>query len=147
MPASTDDTPPCVILIVEDDPNDAFLIKRAFERATEGLEIVIVSSVDEGIEYLQRGAPIFRPPVVILQDIKMPMKPGFDLLSWIKGHPALKRVPVIMLTASEAEPDINRAYELGASSYLVKPTPGEELTAMMKTLDAYWVRYNRRPSL
>lgn len=102
-----------------------------------------MSTVDEAIEYLKQDPVVFQPPVVILQDINMAAKSGFDLLTWIKQQPRLKWVPVIMLTGSKSPSDIDRAYQLGASSYLIKPLRGEDLTNMVEVIERYWGRYNQ----
>jgi len=138
--------PRCEILVVEDDSNDLILIKRGFQKATDGLEIVTKRTVDDAIAYLERDPVLFQAPIIILQDINMAVKSGFDLLKWIKEKPRLKSVPVIMLTASKSQGDIDRAYQLGASSYLIKPLRGEDLTSMVEVIERYWGRYNQTPA-
>src|SRR5688572_25240976 len=109
---------PFLVLVVEDDPNDAFLVERAFQKCGGRTEIKVVTTVDEAIGYLKSDQAKARLPVLILQDIKLPLKSGFELIGWLRQQPGLKRMPVIMLTSSKAPQDVNRAYELGANSYL-----------------------------
>lgn len=135
------------ILVVEDDADDAYLINRAFEAAGELLEIVNVARVDAAISFLEQDPFVLRPPVLILQDIKMPVKSGFEFLVWIRQMPILRSIPVIVLTDSIAPIDINRAYELGANSYVVKARMPEELIKMVKDLDTYWLRENVPPNI
>ena len=141
-----------LILVVEDDANDALLLERAFQKSEMPIAVKVLRTVDDAIAYLQ-GRPPFADrqtcpmPVLILQDIKLPLKSGFDFVSWLRAQPALKRLPVIMLTSSKAPSDINRAYELGANSYLVKPVAFESFRQMIKTLQLYWLVHNQQPTV
>ena len=141
-----------LILVVEDDANDALLLERAFHKAETPVGVKVLRSVDDAIAYLQ-GQPPFDDraahplPVLILQDIKLPLKSGFDFVSWLRAQPALKRLPVIMLTSSKAPNDINRAYEIGANSYLVKPVSFDSFLHMLKTLQLYWLVHNQQPTI
>ena len=139
------------ILLVEDDPNDVILIKRAFEKAKIANPITVVRDGEEAIEYLDRcgpdeaKAPI---PILILLDLRLPRKSGFEVLEHMRGmENAVCRVPVVVLTSSKHTSDINRAYELGANSYLVKPISFDGLVDMVDTLKLYWLIINQPPEV
>jgi len=138
------------ILVVEDSPSDAFLLRLAV--AQTHLEVVLhfVSDGEKAIEYLKqegrhvdsKTAPL---PDLILLDLKLPRMDGFDVLDWIRRQPGLNHLPVIVFTSSSLSIDINRAYALGAKSYLVKPRDLEQLSKVLKPLTEYWLELNQRP--
>ncbi len=142
-----------VILLVEDDANDVFLLERAFGRIDLEHRIVRVSDGEEAIQYLTGVAlPAADPPPgglpsVVLLDVKLPRRSGHEVLAWIREAPELRRLPVVMLSSSREESDIDRAYDLGANSYLVKPTGFDALANLVQTFHAYWIRLNERPEL
>lgn len=131
------------ILIIEDDPNDALLLRKALKR--EGIEnpIQVVSDGADAIQYLQGEGPYtdrshFPFPSVIFTDLKMPRMSGFDVLAWLRGHPNCNVIPIMILSASKEEKDVKRAYEMGANAYLVKPATLNELQDMVKTAYDFW---------
>jgi CheY-like chemotaxis protein len=141
---------PCAILLVEDDANDALLVQRAFRKANLANPIQVVEDGEQAITYLagqgdfvDRGR--YPLPAVVLLDLKLPRKSGFEVLAWLEDQPALNRLPVVVLTSSKETPDINRAYDLGANSYLVKPVAFEALLEMVKVLNLYWIILNEPP--
>ena len=140
------------ILIAEDNETDAMLLKRAFAKAGSGAPLKIVRDGKQAVSYL-RGEGEFTDrsshpyPLLLLLDLKMPLMDGFDVLSWLRGEPGLKRLLVVVLTASNLQADIDRAYDLGANSYLVKPTGFESLIELTKQLESYWLRANQLPEL
>jgi CheY-like chemotaxis protein len=141
-----------VILLAEDDANDVLLIQRAFQRNLVSNPVQVVRDGDEAVAYLSGQAPFAdrerHPlPVLMLMDLKMPRKSGLEVLEWVRQQPGLKRLPIIVLTSSNQSPDINRAYELGANSYLVKPAGFDSLLDLVKNLDMYWLILNERPEL
>lgn len=140
------------ILLVDDDSDDVLLTRRAFERLRIANPLHVAANGEEAIAYLSgKGAFADRGknplPVLILLDIKMPRKSGHEVLEWLKGQPNLKRIPVVMLTSSKDPTDVNRAYDLGVNSYLVKPLSFEGLNEIARTLSLYWVVMNQRPEL
>jgi len=140
------------ILLVEDDPNDVLLIRRAFRKSDVANPIQVVGDGEEAIAYLSgRGPYADRErtplPVLLLLDLKLPRKSGFEVLEWLRQQPGLKRLPVAVLTSSAETPDVNRAYDLGANSYLVKPVRFEGLLRMVQTLNLYWLIINEKPDL
>ncbi len=138
------------ILLVEDDPNDVLLVQRAFRKANIINPIQLVGDGEAAITYLA-GEGIYadrtRYPVpgVLLLDLKLPRKSGFEVLQWLREQSELKRLPVVVLTASKESPDVNLAYDLGANSYLVKPIAFEALIELVKTLGLYWLVMNEKP--
>ena len=140
------------ILLVEDNPDDVLLIQRAFRKANLVNPISVVDDGEKAIQYLSgtgdyadRGRhPV---PVLVLLDLKLPRKSGHEVLAWIKQHPAMKRMPVVVLTSSTETVDVNKAYDLGANSYLVKPVGFDDLFAMVKTLQPYWMILNQKPDM
>ena len=141
-----------VILLAEDDANDVLLIQRAFQRNLVSNPVQVVRDGNEAVAYLSGQAPFAdrerHPlPVLMLMDLKMPRKSGLEVLEWVRQQPGLKRLPIIVLTSSNQSPDINRAYELGANSYLVKPAGFDSLLDLVKNLDMYWLILNERPEL
>jgi CheY-like chemotaxis protein len=140
------------ILLAEDDPNDAKLIRRALVKARCANPVETVSDGELAIAYLSGATPYedrqrFPLPILMLLDLKMPRKNGFDVLQWIRSQPKLKRLPIVVLTSSSVPQDVNRAYEAGANSYLVKPVDTEALVDMLKTIELYWIVTNTRPDL
>lgn len=139
------------ILLVEDDPNDTLLIKRAFQKAGLGDILKTVSDGDQAIEYL-RGAneyadrARFPLPFLLLLDLKMPGTDGFEVLQWLRTQPDFKRLLVVVLTSSNLQADVDRAYDLGANSYLVKPVEFNEMVNMIQRFEAYWTEINRFPT-
>jgi len=141
-----------VILLAEDDPNDVLLIQRAFQRSLVANPMQVVRDGEEVLAYLKGEHPFSdrerHPlPVLMLMDLKMPRKTGLEVLEWVRQQPGLKRLPIIVLTSSNQSPDINRAYELGANSYLVKPAGFDSLLELVKNLDMYWLILNEKPEL
>ena len=138
------------VLLVEDDPDDVLLTQIAFEKARLVNPLQIARDGAEAIEYLEgrAGSAEQTPqplPTMFLLDIKMPRMDGFEVLEWMRGQPGLKRMVVIVLTASDLRMDVNRAYDLGAVSYLIKPPNAETLVALVGRLHAYWLIVNHRP--
>lgn len=140
----------CSILLAEDEQNDVFLIQRAFQKAQLLNPIRAVSDGQEAISYLRGDGDYadrerFPFPTLVLLDLKMPRLGGFDVISWVRQQPGLKRLPLVVLTSSKDGPDINRAYELGANTYLVKPVEFDGLVEMMRNLSLYWFVMAERP--
>lgn len=134
------------ILHVEDNPDDVVLMNLAFNRAGIPARLHVVNDGDEAIAALANGAlDGGTPPVCVLLDVKLPRVSGLEVLAWIRSQPSLKRLPVILLTSSSQTADINRAYDLGANSFLVKPADLDSLTQLVKTVAHYWVQTNVRP--
>jgi len=140
------------ILLVEDNVDDVLLIKRAFEQARIEIPVFVVADGEEAIAYLSgRGKFADREkhpvPGLVLLDLKLPQIPGLQVLAWLRKQPALGRMLVIVLTSSQESIDINRAYDLGANSYLVKPVSFQALTDLIKSVDRYWMGLNKGPDL
>jgi CheY-like chemotaxis protein len=133
------------ILHVEDNPDDVMLMNLAFSRAGISAKLHVVNDGDEAIAALGNGALAGGAPVCVLLDVKLPRVSGLEVLAWIRNQPSLKRLPVILLTSSSQTADINRAYDLGANSFLVKPPDLDSLTQLVKTVAHYWVQTNVRP--
>jgi two-component system response regulator len=133
-----------MIVIVEDDPDDQALLTRAFRKAQVAVPLQFASDGEQAMSILAEAAidDSATRPVVVLLDLKLPRLSGFEVLEWIKGHSTLRRVPVVILTSSRENADLKRAYDLGASSYLVKPTRPEALLQMVEQIDAYWLGLN-----
>lgn len=131
-----------MILIAEDDENDVFLIKRAFSQAQFDNPLQVVQNGEEAIAYLKGDPPFqdrekYPTPALLLLDLKMPRKDGFDVLTWVREHPEFNSLSIVVLTSSQESRDVNRAYALGASSYLVKPANFISLVDMMNRLKEY----------
>ena len=141
-----------VILVVEDDPNDVLLIQRAFGKARILNPVRTVSNGDEAVAYLSGEGPYadreaYPFPILVLLDLKLPRRSGLEVLGWIRSHPGLKRLPIVVLTSSKESVDINRAYDLGANSYLVKPVGFDSLLELVKSLEVYWMMLNQNPEI
>lgn len=141
------------VLLVEDDSNDVLLIRRALRQANlDYLDIQLVTDGDAAIQYLSQAAPYtdieqYPSPSLVLLDLKLPRRSGLEVLAWLRQQPYLKRLQVVILTASCENPDIEQAYDLGANSYLVKPIHFQDLVDMMTTLHLYWLTLNERPHI
>ncbi len=140
------------ILLVEDDPNDVFLIQRAFRKANLANPIQVMNDGEAAVQYLSGQEPYadrdrYPLPILMLLDLKLPRRSGLEVLEWLKQQPKLKRLPVVVLTSSREHTDLNRAYDLGANSYLVKPVAFDSLLNMVQTLNQYWLIINERPNL
>ncbi len=140
------------ILLVEDEPNDVFLFERAFKKLNLSGNLQIVSDGEAAIAYLTGEGKYedrekFPIPSLILLDLKLPRISGLEILSWLRQQPGLKRLLVVVLSSSKETIDINRAYDLGANSYLVKPVAFGTLVNIVKTLDLYWLAFNERPEV
>jgi CheY-like chemotaxis protein len=139
--------PKNVLLVAEDNAVDALLLERALRRAGSVFRMVRVSDGDELIDYMEaRGAYEDRvrhpAPKMILLDLKMPKKDGFAVLQWRQKAPDGYRLPVVVFSSSSIPQDINRAYSLGANSYVVKPTAPDRLESMVHALHEWWGNFN-----
>src|ERR1041385_7392795 len=142
----------CVILLAEDDVNDVLLVQRALQKSSVANPLHVGRDGEEAVAYLSGDLQFadrdrYPLPVLLLMDLKMPRRSGLEVLVWLRQQPGLKRLPVVVLTSSNQSPDINRAYELGANSYLVKPAGFDSLLELVKNLDMYWLILNEKPEL
>jgi len=140
-----------VILYVEDDDDDAFLVQLGFQKAAVPNPIVVVPNGREAIDYLagtgkyssRADEPL---PCLLLLDLKMPGVTGLEVLKWIRTTPRVSTILVLMLTSSNQDADIHRAYLQGANGYLVKPSKIEDIVIMAKAVKDYWLLQNRQSS-
>lgn len=134
------------ILMAEDDPRDVELTLEALRGNNIANSIDIVNDGAEALDYLYyRGKYIGRKnenPAVLLLDLKMPRLNGIEVLRTIKSDPALKTIPVVVLTSSREESDLKECYELGVNAYVVKPVEFGDFMAAVKTLGAFWAVLN-----
>lgn len=135
------------ILLVEDNPGDADLTREAFEDAKIANNLFVAEDGEEAIFFLKRvegfkDAPI---PDVILLDLNLPKKSGHEVLDFIKNDDDLRRIPVIILTSSEADIDILKSYNLHANSFITKPVDLEKFLDVVKTVEDFWLRVVKLP--
>lgn len=138
------------MLVAEDNSNDVFLLKHALKKAGLANPVHFVADGEEVMEYLQGGGRFAdraeHPfPALVLMDIKMPRLDGLETLAMIRNDPQYQRLVVIMLTSSDREQDINRAFDLGANSYLVKPARLEAMLGILEHIRSYWLGLNNFP--
>jgi len=139
------------ILLVDDNENDLFLMRRAFGKAAFEVPLQEVHNGVEALAYLTGAHPYsnrvhYPLPTVVLMDLNMPKGNGFDLLTQVRSQAGLRRLAIIVLTSSALPEDIERALDCGASAYLVKPSSFEALVAMTRCLRD-WIEINHFPSL
>ena len=139
-----------VILLVEDREDDILLIRRAFQKGYINNPLQVVRDGDEAIAYLSgegkyRNRAEYPLPDLVLLDLKMPRMDGFEVLKWVRGQPGLKGLRVIVLTSSQDMRDVNRAYHLGANSFLVKPMDFEDVVHLSKAFTSYWLQLTKTP--
>ncbi len=139
------------ILLVEDNPNDVELTLEALAEYRLANEIVVVNDGAEALDYLYRhGRVAKRPPDspgVVLLDLKMPKVDGLTVLKTVKGDPALKTTPIVMLTSSREERDLVESYALGVNAYVVKPVDFAQFSEAVRRLGYFWAVLNERPPL
>ena len=133
--------PRVTVLHIDDDPNDTELFQVAARRAKVQFSVQNVTDVEQAMAYLSgRGMyadrSVYPLPSLVLLDLKMPRETGFDMLRWIRKHPEVGNLPVVIFSGSELEADIQKAYAGGADSYLVKPIGFTALIELVKNLNA-----------
>jgi CheY-like chemotaxis protein len=135
------------ILLVEDNPDDLFLMKRALQSARIINPLIVVETGQEAMDYLggtgkfadRDSYPI---PAAVFMDLKLPFVFGHEVLAWIRRRKEFESLVVIVLTSSNEASDLNRCYSLGANSYLVKPPTAEQLEARAKAFKWQWLEYD-----
>jgi len=132
------------ILLVEDNDDHAELVTRCFQDAGEKPELQRVCDGEEAIAWLDAQSASALPSLVLL-DLRLPKVDGMEVLAYIKGNPRLAALPVVILTTSDADHDVARAYGSHANSYVVKPFDFSRLRAVVQTLGIYWLDINRSP--
>lgn len=134
------------ILLVEDDPSDVELVRRAFAHANYEQLLLVVRDGEEALNYLRRLEAGETLPAAILLDLYLPKVGGLEVLRHFKQHPLACRVPVIVFSASAAAEDVQQAYENGANSYIVKPVDVDLFLEVVRQISTYWHGVNVSPS-
>jgi two-component system, response regulator len=135
------------ILLVEDNPDDLALTLRVFEKSRMGYEIHLARDGVEALDYLfgtgiHAGRDLSRMPSIILLDLKLPRRNGFEVLQAVRAFERTRRIPVVILSSSREEKDIARCYDLGANSYIRKPVDFDEFTDVLGQIGSYWLVLN-----
>jgi len=140
---------PADILLVEDNPGDVRLTREAFEEGQIANNLHVATDGVEALEFLhQRGDHVDAPrPDIILLDLNLPRKNGDEVLAEIDDDPVLSRIPVIVLTSSEAEEDVVQSYELQANAYLTKPVDPTEFIEIVRSFQEFWLSVVRLPPM
>ncbi len=136
------------ILLVEDNPGDIRLTLEAFKEGKVNNEINVVTDGVEALAFLRRETPhadASRPDVILL-DLNLPKKDGYEVLAEIKQDPDLKRIPVVILTTSEAERDILKTYYLHANCYITKPVDLDQFITVIKSIETFWLNVVKLPA-
>jgi CheY-like chemotaxis protein len=137
------------ILLVEDSPNDLELTLAALEQSQLANEVIIARDGAEALDFLyRRGSFEGRnslDPAVVLLDLKLPKVDGLEVLAQVKGDPALRAMPVVMLTSSREESDLVRSYQLGVNAFVVKPSTSRSSSRRIRDLGVFWAVLNEPP--
>ena len=141
-----------LILLADDDEDDVLLLKMAIRELRQPVDVFVVSDGERAVSYLAgegeyRDREEFPLPSLVLLDLNMPCRNGFEVLEWARSQEGLKRLPIVVLSSSTQGPHINRSYELGANSYVVKASKFDELVERLRILCEYWLRYNETSSM
>jgi CheY-like chemotaxis protein len=141
-------SPGLSLLLVEDNEDDVFLMMRALKSA--GVQLPLQTAMDgqQAMEYLAGSGKYadrtaYPVPALIFLDIKLPHLSGLEVLRWLRAHPELRRIVVIVVTSSNQAADVRLAYELGANSYVVKPASFQQLSEFAQAFKLYWLSCNR----
>jgi CheY-like chemotaxis protein len=138
------------ILQVEDSEDDVVLLQHAFQGAGITNPLRTVRDGQEAIDYLSGVGKYadrhrYPFPCLVLLDLKLPRKMGLEVLEFIRAHPELKTLPVLVLTSSGQRYDVSDAYRAGANAFLIKPSGVMELTELLKAIKGFWIRFNEPP--
>ena len=137
------------LLLVDDNPNDTEMALEALQEHKLANDVVALKDGAEALDWLYRRGPFAsRPegnPAVILLDLKMPKVDGLEVLRQIKSDPALKVIPIVMMTSSREEQDLVKSYSLGVNAYVVKPLDFHEFIDAIRALGAFWAVLNEPP--
>jgi CheY-like chemotaxis protein len=136
------------ILLVEDNEDDVFLMRRALKGAGVTNPHHVVEDGQQAIDYLSGQAQFadrdaYPLPAIVFLDLKLPMKGGLEVLRWIRSQPAFETMVIVVLTSSNEPTDLRDAYRLGANSYVVKPPTATQLLDMAKAFKWYWLEFNQ----
>ena len=135
------------IVLIEDNPMDLDLTLRAFTRRRLANPIVIARDGAEALTLFDDWATSKPAPAVVLLDLKLPKVDGLEVLRLLRAHASLATIPVVVLTTSIEDHDVQTAYKLGANSYIVKPVDFEKFIAVVDQIDLYWLVLNHPPQL
>lgn len=137
------------IVLVEDSPDDAELAIRGLKNSKLVNDVIWLKDGEEAIHYLQKKGrfkgDVFVKPKMILLDLKLPKLDGIEILERIKGDKTLKKIPVVVMTSSIENKDLDRCYELGVNSYVVKPIDFSQFMNVTKEISLYWMLINQIP--
>lgn len=139
---------PPTILLVEDEESDVFFLKKAFAKAGLSNPVQVATDGLHAMDYLKgvgefANREAFPLPYLVLLDLKLPHVMGLEVLKWLRQQPEFRSVIVVVLTSSVAEHDVETAYALGASAYLVKPADATKLGAIAQSIKDFWFTHNR----
>src|SRR5215472_17062755 len=139
-----------VILLAEDEEDYVLLIKNAFAKANIPNPLFVVWNGQEAIAYLKGEGKYsnraeYPLPELMLLDLKMPRVNGLEVLKWLRAHPGLSGLRVLVLTSSDQIRDVNEAYQLGANSFLVKPTDFEDTIQLSRLINDFWLKASKTP--
>ena len=143
---------PATILLVEDEESSAFLFQHTITELGILHPLQVAQDGREAMDYLEGNGRFadrttFPIPSLIVLDLKMPRITGFEVLDWVRKQPELRRLIIIVMSASASESDVNRAYELGANAYIVKPSGMEKLGDVLRSIRDFWLTHNYPPTI
>jgi CheY-like chemotaxis protein len=138
------------ILLVEDNPSDVGLTRRALEKNRIANELMVAEDGQEALDYIwgagaHAGRNVSDLPALMLLDLKLPKVPGLEVLRRVRGDPRTRRLPVVILTTSREEQDVAAGYDLGVNSYVRKPVDFNQFAAAVEQLGLYWLVLNEVP--
>lgn len=138
------------ILLVDNNPSSELLLQEVMNGSSIAQPIQSVRNGEEAIHYLEgkgrfHDREVYPFPRVLILDLKMPKISGFELLKWVRSHANWRRLPVIIFTCSQDRRDMTKAYDLGANSYLLKPSKWDDLVATLRTIQTYWTLFSEKP--
>jgi len=141
-----------IFLLVEDSEDDVVLIRRAFAKAGVHDALQVVPNGEEALAYLKgegrySNRSEYPLPDLVLLDLKLPGKDGFEVLQCIRRHPGFCALRVVVLTSSDDIRDVNRAYQLGANSFVVKPVDSEDFVSAVQAIQGFWMWVSRSPEV
>ena len=138
---------PMTVLLVEDDPADTLLITEAFQANAPTVTLIAISDGLDALRYLRRQDEYARSrrPDLVLLDLDMPRKDGREVLAELKADEALRLIPVVILTTSEADEDVSRSYEKHANAYVTKPTDPDDFARVIVSIQRFFAQVARLP--